>query len=183
MKRVVASPSKGMIILYRSVIALLLMLVVVVVSGSLYAIIRPRDSGPLFTIGSGGVGAGNAGEGSGFNDGAVGIFTEIGRLRIPVGGQAAVQEPAAQEADQGPSGVVLSISFPYPADDRAFSEELDSRTGDFRSLAFEYFSSLSGEQVARLDEKTAKDEILKRYNALLRLGKIETLFFGDFYSY
>jgi hypothetical protein len=182
MKRVIASPSIGMI-LYRSIVALLLVLILVVVSGSLYAIIRPRDSGPLFTIGSGEVQRG-AGEGSGFSDGAVGIFTEIGRLRIPIGGQAAVQGSEVQEpADQGPAGVIISISFPYPADDRAFSEELNSRTGDFRSIAIEYFSSIPGEQVVRLDEKAAKDEILKRYNELLRLGKIETLFFGDFYGY
>jgi flagellar basal body-associated protein FliL len=31
-----------------------------------------------------------------------------------------------------------------------------------------------------MDEGAAKAEILQRYNSLLRLGKIETLYFTDF---
>jgi flagellar basal body-associated protein FliL len=98
---------------------------------------------------------------------ATSIFSGIGRLRIPL----AVQ-PAAT--------LVLSISFPYPAEDRPFAEELASHVGEFRSIATDYFSSLTGEKAVNPDEETAKTEILKRYNAVLRLGKIEALYFGDF---
>jgi flagellar basal body-associated protein FliL len=75
---------------------------------------------------------------------------------------------------------MLSISFPYPADDRPFTEELVSRVGEFRSIATGYFASLSLEKIMELDEETAKNEILRDYNVLLRLGKIETLYFSDF---
>ncbi|MCL2127730.1 MAG: flagellar basal body protein FliL, partial [Treponema sp.] len=112
--------------------------------------------------------SGNRGgsEAGGPAGGAVSVFSGIGTLRIPAAGQQAAT-------------VILSISFPYPADDLPFTEELASRIGEFRSIATGYFASLSREQIARLDENEAKSEILKRYNALLRLGKIETLYFSD----
>ena len=161
MKRIIIPPSRRLLILYRIVVALLLALIMTLVTGSLYALFRGPDSGPLFRIGRDGTRGGQA-----FNYGEANIFSGIGRLRIPLAG-----EPAA--------AFIFSVSFPYPADDRLFTEELASRTGDFRSIAVSYFTSLPREKVLKLDEKTAKAEILERYNALLRLGKIETLYFGD----
>jgi len=180
MKREIVPPAKKLLVLYRVIIVLILVLVLVLAAGTLYAIIRAPDSGPLFRIGK------NSGGGADLQDGAqnvqgaqgigsgneaTAVFSDIGRLRIPVAGPAALP---------GAATVILSVSFPYPANDRPFSEELASRVGDFRSIATGYFSSLPAERIARLDEKTAKEEILKRYNALLRLGKIETLYFTDF---
>jgi flagellar basal body-associated protein FliL len=43
----------------------------------------------------------------------------------------------------------------------------------------EYFGSLDGGSLERIDEEAAKAEILRRCNALLRLGKIEALYFYD----
>ena len=166
MKREIVPPSKGRLVTYRIIIALLIALVVILVSGSLYALIRPAGSGPLFRIGgSGGGGQGGAGY---HNEagGPVGVFSGIGRLRVPAAG-----EP--------PATVIVSISFPYPVDDRPFTEELASRIGEFRSIAIGYFASLPREKMIRLDDDLAKAEILKRYNALLRLGRIETLYFND----
>ena len=163
MKRKDTAPSKGFLIFYRIVIAVFLALIVLLAAGSLYAIIRPPGSGPLFRLGGHGA---QGGVQSSRTDSAVAVFSGIGRLRIPVAGQP-------------PATVILSISFPYPIDDGPFTEELASRIGEFRSIATGYFSSLSIEQITRLDEEAAKAEILKRYNALLRLGRIETLFFSD----
>ena len=153
-----------MLIAYRIAVALVLVLAVVLVGGSLFAIIRGTDSGPLFRIGGGGAGEVQSGQAA--SSEALNVFSGIGRLRIPLEG-----EPA--------STLILSISFPYPADDRPFAEELASRIGDFRSIVSQYFGSLPPEKIARMDEDAAKTEILERYNKLLRLGKIETLFFGD----
>jgi flagellar basal body-associated protein FliL len=156
--------SGRLLIVYRIAVALVLVLALVLVGGSLFAIIRGTDSGPLFRIGGGedsGVQGGQASDSEALN-----VFSGIGRLRIPLEG-----EPA--------STLVLSISFPYPAEDRPFAEELASRIGDFRSIATLYFGSLPPEKTVRIDEGAAKTEILERYNKLLRLGKIETLFFGD----
>ena len=75
--------------------------------------------------------------------------------------------------------MILSIAFPYPAEDRAFSEELAVKIGDFRSIATEYFSSLPAERLLIIDEEAAKSEILRRYNSGLRLGSINALYFSD----
>ena len=164
MKKVITPASRGALIMYRVVVAAILLLAVVLITGSLYAAFRSPDSGPLFRIG--GSGGGERGGGETVPAREVNVFSGIGRLRIPLAG-----EPSAT--------LIVAVSFPYPADDRAFTEELASRIGDFRSIAIEYFADLSPEKAAALNEETAKAEILGRYNALLRLGKIETLYFGD----
>jgi flagellar basal body-associated protein FliL len=155
--------SGRLLIVYRIAVALVLVLALVLVCGSLYAVIRGPDSGPLFRIGKDG---GEVQGGQASASDALNVFSGIGRLRIPLEG-----EP--------PATLMLSISFPYPADDRPFAEELAFRIGDFRSIAILYFGSLPPEKTVRLDETAAKTEILERYNKLLRLGKIETLYFGD----
>jgi len=149
-----------LLVLYRIMAALILALVVVLITGSLYALFRSPDSGPLFRIG------GEEQDRRNPVPEAANVFSGIGRLRIPLAGK-----PAAT--------IILSISFPYPADDRPFAEELASRIGDFRSIASLYFASLPPDKIANLDADAAKAEILQRYNALLRLGRIETLYFGD----
>ena len=163
MKKVITPTSRGTLFLYRVVVALILVLAVTLITGSLYAAFRPKDSPPLFRIGGG---SGEQGREEAVPAGEVNIFSNIGQLRIPLDG-----DPS--------STLIVAISFPYLAADRAFAEELASRIGDFRSIAREYFAALSPEKAAALNEETAKAEILKRYNALLRLGKIETLYFGD----
>ena len=164
MKREITAPPKGLLIIYRIIVALILAIVVVLITGSLYALFQPPDSRPLFRIGRGGQDGQEAAPVEADN-----VFSGIGRLRIPL-----TAGPAAT--------VILSISFPYPADDRPFAEELASRIGDFRSIASLYFASLPPEKIANFDEEDgeeAKAGILRRYNALLRLGRIETLYFGD----
>jgi len=163
MKKIITPVSGGLLILYRAIVALILVLVLALVIGSLYAVLRSPDSGPLFRVGGS---AGEQGRVEAVPAGEVNIFSGIGRLRIPLAG-----EPSAT--------IIISISFPYTAEDRAFAEELASRIGDFRSIATDYFASYSPEKAAALNEDAAKADILKRYNALLRLGQITTLYFGD----
>ena len=162
MKREITPPSRGLLIIYRLLVALFLVIIIIVIAGNLYAFFRSPDSPPLFRIGSG---KGQSGQ-SVVHDESASVFSRIGRLRIPLAG-----EPA--------STIILSISFPYPSDDFSFAEELTARTGDFRSIANLYFAALPRSKIANFDEEAAKAEILERYNALLRLGKIETLYFGD----
>jgi len=170
MKREIIPPSRRFLIVYRVVVALIIALVLVLVAGSFYAVIRSPDSEPLFRIGGKSnrgtdtQGGGSRGAGALNPDEKTAVFSGIGRLRIPVAGAATV---------------ILSVSFPYPANDRSFAEELASRVGEFRSVATGYFSTLPEEKIARLDEEAAKAEILKSYNSMLRLGKIETLYFTD----
>ena len=163
--------STGLKAVYRAVVALVFALVVALVVGSLYAVVRPADSGPLFRIGGQGASSGIGDDGihgdeqGGWSD-FLNVFTGIGRLRIPLSGQP-------------PTTVILSLSFPYPPGDVSFAEELATRVGEFRSIATDYFAAFSGTDIAGLDETTAKNEILSRYNAILRLGRIEELYFTD----
>ena len=162
MKRKIVTSSKGSAVFSRILMILVIILAVLLITGSLYAIIRPPDSAPLFSIGPGE----RYEQGTALTPGDTGLFTSLGRLRIPIAGQT-------------PATLILSVGFPYPPDDRPFTEEIASRMGDLRSIAIEYFASLPVESVVNLDEEAAKLEILNRYNALLRLGRIENLFFSD----
>jgi len=179
MKREIDVPGNKLIIFYRIIVVMMLLLVVLLIAGSLYAFIRSRDSGPLFRIGSGAVRNGIAkdGTGNGMNQGtednsAYNVFSGIGTIRIQNPGKPSdkVSETAV---------IIISISFPYKAEDRPFTEELASHISEFRSIATNYFANLPRDKLAKLDEEQAKADILKQYNALLRLGRIETLYFGD----
>jgi len=164
-------PSKALLTTYRVAVATVLLLVAVLLAGTAFACARSSDE-PLFSIGGR---AGQTGAGENWqavapgvraeraDDDPVNIFTGIGRLRVPLAG-----EP--------PATVVLSLGFPYPANDLFFAEELASHVGNFRSIAFDYFASIPRGEI---DENRARSKILERYNALLRLGRIETLYFAD----
>jgi len=168
MKRIIDVPGNKLLILYRIIVIILLLLAALLIFGSLYALVRPRDSGPLFRIG--GTGRGGQGgvafrEGVKEGDNPYNIFSGIGTLRV-------------QNTDRQ-SVIIISISFPYKAEDRPFTEELASNLGEFRSIATNYFANLPKDKLEKLDEEQAKADIIKQYNALLRLGRIETLYFGD----
>jgi flagellar basal body-associated protein FliL len=132
-------------------------MVLLIISGTVYAFTRSSNT-PVLRFGKP-----VAPAASQFSD-DIRVFNGIGRLRIPLSNY---------------STLILSIAFPYSADDRVFAEELAARIGDFRTIATDYFSSLPEEKLVSLDEDAAKAEILKRWNARLRLGRVETLYFSD----
>jgi len=137
-------------------------LAAVLAIGTIYAFARPSNSQPLFRLGKPAETA-SASALPAYNDNTR-VFSGLGRLRIPLSNS---------------STLILSIAFPYPAQDSAFTEELAAKIGDFRTLASGYFSALPAEELIVLDEETAKTEILRRYNSGLRLGRIESLYFSD----
>ena len=92
------------------------------------------------------------------------VYTGLGRLRIPL---------------VNSSTMILSIAFPYSSGDITFTEELAAKINDLRTLAADYFSGLPEDKLIQINEEEAKKEILRRYNAVLRLGRIETLYFND----
>jgi len=167
MKREIDVPGNKLVIFYRVIVVIMLLLVAIIIMGSLYGLLRSRDSGPLFRIGGKGGSVQDSAlkEGVREGDNPYNVFSGIGKLRI-------------QNADK-PAVIIISISFPYKADDRPFTEELASNIGEFRSIAINYFATLGKDKLVKLDEEQAKADILKQYNAILRLGRIETLYFGD----
>jgi flagellar basal body-associated protein FliL len=95
------------------------------------------------------------------------IFTGIGRIRVST-------------ADPQPGMVIIFVLFEYNSGDRPFSEELALRVGEFRNIIREYVGSFSATELQQLSEETIKAELLRRFNQILRLGRIETLYFNDF---
>jgi flagellar basal body-associated protein FliL len=139
------------------------LLVLVILAGTLYAVIK-NPGGPaseeIPINGADGVtqSPGNA------------VFTGIGRLRIAAG----------SGADSPPQMVViLSVVFPYPPEDRPFTEELAGKIPLFRQIIRDYFGALSRDDLNPLDDQKAKEELLRRFNGELRLGRIESLLFND----
>ena len=94
-------------------------------------------------------------------------FTGIGQLRVPT-------------LDPEPGMVILLVSFVYYPDEKAFSEELSLRIGEFRDIIAKYISSFSIAELQKLGDENIKTELLRRFNSILRLGQIETLYFSEF---
>jgi hypothetical protein len=165
--RVSRRKGQGLLIFYRVLLVLALALVLVILGGTLYALAL-RPSGKV----GGGVltspripASGSPALPVGAPNSDTGIFTGLGRLRCPAAGLGTV---------------ILQAVFPYSPGDRPFSEELVSRIREFRQITVDYFAALPAEELRRKDETAIKAELLARYNAVLRLGQIETLYFNDF---
>jgi flagellar basal body-associated protein FliL len=153
----------------RFLTAVLIALVLLILGGTFYAIIRGPAAG---SARQGGTAEGGSGEnrpnGIGASSpGAIAVFTGLGRLRIPVGGASRAT-------------VVLSIVFPYPAEDLPFTEELAGKVPLLRRIVQDYFGSLTPAELVSPNEDKTKAELLRRFNGELRLGSIDVLFFNDF---
>jgi flagellar basal body-associated protein FliL len=159
-------PPRALLFLYRTLLALSVLLALVLLGGTLYALVfHDPTAGPL--IRSPAVSPLRTVPSPPQASDEERIFTGIGRIR-------------ANTAAPDSAMVILSIAFPYTPGDRAFSEELASRVGDFRDTAREYFASFPEEELRLRAEETIKEDLRQRYNALLRLGRIEVLYFNDF---
>jgi len=145
-------------VLYIVLLSLSGALIVLLIAGTVYGLVRSPDAAPLFTLGkSGGTAADPL-----LDD--IRVFPGVGRLRIPIANS---------------SILILSIAFPYQAGDTAFTEELAGKTNELKAIATNYFSALPADKLIQIDEDAAKAEILRRFNAALRLGRIEALYFND----
>ncbi|MDR0628168.1 MAG: flagellar basal body-associated FliL family protein [Treponema sp.] len=154
-------------ILYRFLWVLALLLILVLAGVTVYALVlrNPGDR-PLFTLPEQRfpfLSRKEAPE----NRARDGMFTGIGRFRVVT-------------ADTPPMTIVISIVFPYQPEDRAFAEELDSKTQDFRNITAAYFSAHTATELREANETLIKAEMVRRYNDILHLGRIEVLYFHDF---
>jgi flagellar basal body-associated protein FliL len=93
------------------------------------------------------------------------VFTGIGTLRAQLSGGATL---------------IISVSFPYNGADRVFLEELAANVQKFRAQTLDYFAALTPNDPVLSDETALKQALLERYNALLHLGRIDTLYFTNF---
>jgi len=146
-------------LIYRVLLALVICLALVLIGGTAYTLLFRHDSPAPVTISA-----------------QDGIFTGIGQLRL----QAADSANGITDGSTDGPVVVLTVTFPYDPSDRAFAEELAARVNDFRTITGDYIHSFKSEDLKKMGEDQLKSGLLERYNGILRLGKIQTLYFSDF---
>jgi flagellar basal body-associated protein FliL len=163
MKLIPDNASRAETIFFTALLSLAGALIALLLIGTIFGLVRSPAAGPVLKLGKSEKTETLTTSRITEND-DIRVFSGLGRLRIPL---------------TSSSTLILSISFPYLANDIAFTEELAAKIADFRKIASDYFSSLPAEKTIQIDEETAKTEILSLYNASLRLGRIETLYFSD----
>jgi len=146
-------------ILYTALLIIAGAMIFMLIIGTIFGVVRSSDAKPVLRLGKQ---TENRVVQPLTDD--IRVYSGLGRLRIPLSNS---------------SVLILSIAFPYPHSDTAFTEELASKNNAFRTIAADYFSSLDADKTIQIDEDAAKKEILKRYNENLRLGSIETIYFSD----
>ena len=155
MKIVRDRPSKFISTVYLSLIICLVVLVIILIAGTIFGRFFHTSSSKLEQKGV--LLEGNKGQ----------TYTGIGQIRVPT-------------ADPQPSMVIIVVLFIYDPEDKAFSEELAFRTGEFRDIIKKYFGSFSTAELRKYSDEILKTELLQRLNRILRLGQIEILYFSDF---
>jgi flagellar basal body-associated protein FliL len=157
MKRIIERPGQSRVRFFCRILAVIaLALFLLILGGTLYALFFREKPG-----------SGAAPSPVSAETGEDRIFTNIGRVRSVTAGP----QPAA---------VILSPVFPYSPGDRPFSEELAVKLGELRRITADYFTPYTAEELRDKDEANLKEELRSRYNAILRLGRIEDLYFNDY---
>ncbi|GBU28577.1 hypothetical protein R84B8_02137 [Treponema sp. R8-4-B8] len=157
MKRINLPNKKIPRIIYLALLFIAGALIVLLLIGTIIGLIRSRNAEPVFVIG-------HSAKTEPAKDEDIRVYSGLEHLRIPLSNS---------------STLLLSIAFPYSANDVAFTEELAAKINDFKAKTTEYFSSLPAENANQIDEDAAKRELLRRFNADLRLGHIDALYFSD----
>lgn len=98
-------------------------------------------------------------------------FSEFGQLR-------AITYPEENAANGSP--VIITPWLSYPANDKAFYEELVQKKMKIRSIITTYFTSRTKSELLQIDEADIKTELLNTINAELVLSKIEGVFFEEY---
>jgi flagellar basal body-associated protein FliL len=145
-------------VLYVTIAALVLVIVVTTVWAFSKGIVpnaqndvRPMDELPLQSD-------------NGDNLHRLATFSGLGKFRVPL--------------DKGT--LVLSIVFPYDSSDLGFTEELVGKIGLLRQTTNDLLKNLKADDSLLADETSLKEKLIVTYNGLLRLGRIDTLYFPDF---
>ncbi|GHV85933.1 flagellar basal body protein FliL [Spirochaetia bacterium] len=151
MKRVEEHPPQNMVILYRVLLCTAAVLVFILIAGTIYGFVKRGKSPEAVPEAAGGES----------------LFSGLGTMRIPT-------------ADPEPETLVISIAFPYNKNDRPFSEELASRLTWFKSSTTEYLGAFSAQELTALSTDTINQELLNRYNSVLKLGQIKEIYILEY---
>ncbi|MCX7023006.1 MAG: hypothetical protein NT080_00105 [Spirochaetes bacterium] len=86
----------------------------------------------------------------------------------------------AKTLDEPPAVVVASVSFPYDASSREFKEELFGKRDALRKACESFFASKKAEELHPAFLGRVKAGLRDALNDVLSLGKVETVWFGDY---
>ena len=157
----VTKRQKALNIICLILIVITLLLVLTIIVGTIWAMANRQSPAPVESSGSETVLPGRTAP----SEMPDNIFTGIGRLRLTTNDAVMV---------------IVTVNFPFPADDKPFFEELVLRTSEFRSITIKYFGDFNSSDLIKTDENTLKTGLLELFNSILNLGKIETLYFDDY---
>ena len=147
-------------IVQRVLLCLLVLMLIFIGSMSVWALVfRPAGAG----------GAQNLAE-AGVENGDRQVFSGIGTVRAEI----------LAGVEGGSKTLVVAPVFYYDEKDRAFSEELNSYTHAFREATSSYINSIDEDSPELFDEMLLKNALLERYNANLKLGRINELYFTEY---
>jgi len=151
-----AGSKGGLAAVEKTLVIVLGVIILVLVAGSIYGLASGTRAKKLARE------AGMAALPAGSN-----VFTAIGTIR-------------ASTRDSPPSVVVATISFPYPADDPAFAEELEKKTSALKTAAMSWFSERKAADLVPAYSGSVKTGLRDSFNALLSLGKVDEIWLSDF---
>lgn len=86
----------------------------------------------------------------------------------------------ARSSDEKSAVIIATLSFPYPADDRAFKEELIKKAPALKAAVIAWFSRKVADELHPAYEGTIKAGLRDAFNELLLLGKVEEIWLSDF---
>jgi flagellar basal body-associated protein FliL len=168
--------SAGKFTIHKFLCAVLVVLLAVIIAGTIAAFVSKKAASQV----SGGSAAAAdqppLPPAAAVGDSSIKIFSGIGRLRAPLKPDTRMQTGI----ESVPATVVIEPYFSYNSNDRAFSEELATHIRDFRAATLGYYAALPASSPVLNNDEAMKTELLKCYNSVLRLGKINELYFTNF---
>jgi len=85
-----------------------------------------------------------------------------------------------KSADAQPSVIAARLSFPYPATDLPFKEELVKKAPALKAAALAFFSSKKAEELHPAYEGVVKAGLRDAFNSVLSLGSLREVWLADF---
>lgn len=155
-------------ILNKFLVAIIILLVIVIVTGTLITKLTPKkDASPKALIAQGK--AVNLAQPADTSDIA---YFELGTLRISTVNK--------DEENMLGIGMVLSPWLAYPAQDSVFYEELMRKKGLVKSVFQQYFSERTKEEILSQSEESIISILLTEVNKKLSLGRVSDIYFTDY---
>jgi flagellar FliL protein len=100
---------------------------------------------------------------------SVDAFTDMDQIRV-----------VTKDDDGNSSVVVVTPWFSYPTGDKTLFEELSQKDRLIKSIFVNYFSSMTLNEIRAKGEQGVKNELLKKINGELVMGKIRAVYFDEY---